>query len=156
MVGRYSRHMKSNPPPLQIGTPCPKQWETMCGDSRKRYCDHCQLHVHNLSPMSAKERERFVAASDGHACIAYELRPDGSMVTPSRWSWLLLPFQRLRVSVAALLAAFVPFLFSACATRRPFGKVAHTCDASTQPTKDSERVMLLGTPAPPPPPKTQQ
>ena len=128
----------------------------MHGDTKRRFCDHCQLHVHNLSAMSATQRERFVAASGGHACIAYELRPDGSMVTLSRWSWLRLPFERVRWSVTALLATFVPFLFSACATRRTLGKVANTCDASTQHTRDDKRVMLLGTPLPPSSPRPQQ
>src|SRR4051812_11090913 len=100
--------MKSQLPPPKIETPCPKRWETMRGDAKRRFCDHCQLHVHNLSAMSAAERERFVDASRGQACIAYELRGDGSMVTLSRWAWLLVPFQRARWAVAALVAAFVP------------------------------------------------
>src|SRR5688572_16894135 len=132
--------MKSESPPIEIGTLCPRQWDTMPGNSQRRVCDHCQLHVHNLSAMSAVEREHFIAASGRHACIAYELRSDGSMVTPSRWSWLLL-FQRTGLSVAALLAAFLPFFFSACATRRTLGRVVNTCDASVKETKDSKHVM---------------
>jgi len=128
----------------------------MRGDSKQRFCDQCQLHVHNLSAMSAAERERFIAASGGRACIAYELRSDGSMVTPSRWPWLLLPFQGLRGSVVALLAAFLPFLFSSCATRRTLGVPAPSCDASTQPSGENKIVMLLGEPAPLPAPKRHQ
>ena len=136
--------MKSEPPPLQIGKPCPRQWDDMTGDAKRRFCEHCQLHVHNLSAMSLRERDQFVLASGGGACIAYEFHPDGSLVTPSRWSWLLLPFRRVQRSVAALLAAFLPF-FSACATRRTLGKVAHSRDASTHAPSGKQRpAMLLG------------
>ena len=137
--------MKPEPPALQIGTPCPRQWDDMTGDAKRRFCEHCQLHVHNLSAMSSREREQFVSASGGHACIAYEFRPDGSMVTPSRWSWLLLPFRRVQWSVAALIAAFLPFFFSACATRRTLGKPAHSCDGSPRPASGNQlNHMLLG------------
>ncbi len=111
--------MKPAPPPLRIENPCPKSWDGMTGDDKRRFCEHCQLHVHNLSAMSAPERAQFVAdtTAKGHACITYELRPDGTMVTPTRWSWALRPLRAL----AALFAALLPFAFSACATRRTTG-----------------------------------
>ena len=143
-LARPWRHMKSSPPPFRIETPCPKRWETMRGDSKRRFCDHCQLHVHNLSAMSEKDHEHFIATCGGHACIVYEVRSDGSMVTPSRWSWLLLPFQRLRWSVAAVLAAFLPFLFSSCATRRTMGTLVHTCDAPSQHANSGKEFVLPG------------
>ena len=146
--------MKSQPP-LQIGTPCPKRWNTMQGDAKRRFCGHCQLHVHNLSAMSARERKRFIATSGGHACIAYELRPDGSMVTPSRWSRLLLPFQRLRASIAALLAAFLPFFVPACESRRVLGESSPPCGSHTKQAGDDESTMMLGTPMVSPPPKSK-
>src|SRR5436309_571232 len=96
-------------PPLRIKTPCPKRWDDMRGDGKRRFCEHCQLHVHNLSAMSAHEREQFEASSGGLLCIAYELRNDGSMVTPARWPWMRRPLERARWAVAALLATVVPF-----------------------------------------------
>src|SRR5881394_4255743 len=60
---RCHTHLKSEPPPLRIGTTCPKRWDDMSGDAKQRFCDHCQLHVHNLSAMSTGEREQFIAAS---------------------------------------------------------------------------------------------
>src|SRR4051812_23738688 len=81
--------MRYEPPPLRVGTPCPKQWEEMRGDAKRRFCDQCQLHVHNLSAMSRRERDRFVQESGGRGCIAYQLRPDGTMMTPTFWSGVL-------------------------------------------------------------------
>ncbi len=96
----------------------------MTGDAKRRFCDHCQLHVHNLSAMSRRERDRFVTESAGRACIAYQLRSDGTMVTPSYWHKALGPLQKIHFSAVAILAALLPFLFSACASRRTLGRVA--------------------------------
>ena len=89
----------------------------MSGDAKRRFCGHCQLHVHNLSEMSPGERAQFVQAPGPRACITYEIRPDGTMITASRWSWLLRPMRAL----AALIAAMLPFAFSSCTTRRTAG-----------------------------------
>lgn len=93
----------------------------MTGDDKRRFCEHCNLHVHNLSAMSAKERERLIASTGGRVCVTYKLYPDGTMLTPKRWSWLLRPLQRIRWTVAAVLATIFPFLFSACDQRRTMG-----------------------------------
>ena len=96
--------------------------------------------------MSTGERARFVAESQsqGHVCIAYELRSDGSMVTPLRWTWLRQPLQGVRWLGTTLLAVLFPFLFSACATRRMLGGSQKVqCKTGDSP----KRQMLLGTPA---------
>jgi hypothetical protein len=124
--------MKAEPPPLRIAKPCPKNWDDMSGDAKRRFCEHCQLHVHNLSAMSPVERTQFVAESGGRACITYEIRPDGTMLTPSRWNWVLRPLRAL----AALIAAMLPFSFSSCAT-------SSSCSSR----------RLAGTPMPPPAPE---
>ncbi|MEP6672211.1 MAG: hypothetical protein ABJF10_23815 [Chthoniobacter sp.] len=139
-------------PPLQVGTPCPKHWAELDGDDPRRFCGHCQLHVYNLSAMSARERERFVAESTSGACIAYELRPDGSMVTPSRWAWLFRPVYRFQFAALAFLAALLPVLFSGCATRRPLlGGAAPACNAPSQAGQTGpENQFVVGTQTPKP------
>lgn len=141
--------MKPKYPPLQIAKPCPKQWGEMTGDAKRRFCEHCDLHVHNLSAMLPRELKRFVAESGGKECIAYETRPDGSMVTASRWAGVIAPFRRVQWSIAALLAAMFPFLFSACETRRPLGKPAHACDSSARGNPGDQSNMTVGVPLPP-------
>ena len=89
----------------------------MTGDAKRRFCEHCDLHVHNLSAMKPGERAEFIDGMQGRTCITYELRADGTMITPSRWDWMLRPMR----AVAALLAALFPFVFSSCATRRTAG-----------------------------------
>ncbi|MDB6133521.1 MAG: hypothetical protein JWM59_1764 [Verrucomicrobiales bacterium] len=109
--------MKPEPvPPIPIASPCPKSWDGMDGDDKKRFCTECRLHVHNLSAMDTKERAEVLSQPADGICIAYELRPDGGMVTPSRW--FRLPFHRMGLSVAAALAAAFPMMFSACSPSR--------------------------------------
>jgi hypothetical protein len=130
--------MKPENAPIPILKPCPKAWENMAGTEKKRFCEVCQLHVHNLSAMNTKERETVMSRPGGPPCIAYELRPDGGMVTPSRWARL--PFYRAGLSAAAALAAAFPMLFSSCASsRRSTGGVP-----MPPPTEAGKNPVLLG------------
>jgi len=140
---RQGGGMKAEPPPLRIEKPCPKNWNDMTGDAKRRFCGHCQLHVHNLSAMSPGERVQFVAETRGRECITYELRKDGTMVTPSRWDWVLRPFR----AVVAILAAMMPFAFSSCATRRTAGVPPTMPDVPAQSGKKApDENRLLGDP----------
>lgn len=137
--------MKTRPTPLVIATPCPKSWNEMSGDARRRFCSHCQLHVHNLSATPAREQKRLVADAGGQACIAYELRPDGSLITHSRWRWLLRPFQRARWAVVTALATLMPFAFSACTTtRRTLGQPAPPYEAAHTKGRAQQPSMIMG------------
>jgi hypothetical protein len=109
--------MKPAPPPLLIAKPCPKSWGEMEGDAKRRFCEHCNLHVHNLSEMSAGERETFVEESGGKACIAYVLRADGTMVTTTWRTRMSAAFRRVGYAIMAVLGTCLPFLFGACAPR---------------------------------------
>jgi hypothetical protein len=89
----------------------------MHGDSRSRFCDHCELHVQNLSAMSQRDIARVLARSEHeHVCVTYTRRADGTLVT--RWGRFIEsvvgPFRR---GFAWLLAACVPIVLSACQTR---------------------------------------
>jgi hypothetical protein len=121
----------------------------MEGDTKRRFCEHCQLHVHNLSAMSPRERDHFVVESAGRACIAYQLRADGTMVTPTFWSRMLRPVQHAQFAAVTILAALLPFLFSSCASRRTLGRVAPSdhAQANGQYTETASS-MTLGVPVP--------
>lgn len=90
-------------------------WDNMQGDSKRRFCEQCQLHVHNLSAMSRRERDRFVKESGGKACISYRLDGKGNLIAPSFWRSATLPFRQPKVAAMAVLSTVMPFLFSACA-----------------------------------------
>jgi hypothetical protein len=68
--------------PLEVKSPCPKLWQEMQGNRKTRFCDQCELHVHNLSVMSPNKVEQLIARRrNERVCISYGLRPDGNMMT---------------------------------------------------------------------------
>jgi len=64
-----------------IAAPCDADWDSMIGNSRVRFCQHCNLHVTNLSEITRPEAMRLVAQSEGRLCMRFEQRGDGSVVT---------------------------------------------------------------------------
>ena len=43
----------------------------MLGNDRVRFCEHCQLSVHNLDLASRKQIRRLIANSNGRLCVSY-------------------------------------------------------------------------------------
>ncbi|HSI85902.1 MAG: hypothetical protein ACAI35_05225 [Candidatus Methylacidiphilales bacterium] len=60
---------------------CPKLWAEMSGDNRTRFCDHCNLHVHNLSEMPRQEAEVLMNPIDKRVCVTYIPDAEGNVLT---------------------------------------------------------------------------
>ncbi|MBX3119133.1 MAG: hypothetical protein KF784_08720 [Fimbriimonadaceae bacterium] len=87
---------------LNVQKPCPKEWDAMHGDDKKRFCDHCQKHVHNISAMNKEDAERLLANRTGAICVRYTQEADGRLVTTDRLSgWR--KFALLASGVAAIV-----------------------------------------------------
>ena len=56
---------------LTVPSPCEADWDSMIGNDRMRFCEHCNLDVHNLSLLTRNQAERLVARSNGRLCIRY-------------------------------------------------------------------------------------
>src|SRR5215467_10243604 len=56
---------------LRIASPCNVEWDAMIGNDRVRFCDHCQLSVHNVDLASPKQIRRLIARSEGRLCVSY-------------------------------------------------------------------------------------
>ncbi|MEP6819138.1 MAG: ankyrin repeat domain-containing protein [bacterium] len=66
---------------VTINSPCSADWNSMIGNDQVRFCEHCNLNVHNLSLMTRNQAERLVARSNGRLCIRYHHDPTGRPVT---------------------------------------------------------------------------
>ena len=120
----------------------------MRGDNRRRFCEHCKLHVQNLSAMSQRDVSRTLARREHeHVCVTYSRRADGTMVT--RWDnlidWTFGPFRR---GFAWLLAACLPMVLTACQTQSQLtGRVNPSCK-TPQPkalaAAKEDRVIVTG------------
>ena len=102
--------------PPRIEEPCPKNWADMAGDARRRYCSHCELHVHNLSEMSAPARDRLLS-SETPLCVTYVVNSAGHLVSnlPPRSFRAVL--RRLRMALMTAAAAAIPLGLSSCMYR---------------------------------------
>ena len=58
-------------PQLHITSPCSVDWDSMIGNDRVRFCEHCQLTVHNIDHASQKQIKRLVERSNGRLCVNY-------------------------------------------------------------------------------------
>ena len=66
---------------INIPAPCDADWDSMTGNDRVRFCEHCNLHVSNLSAMTRQEAMRLVARSEGRLCVRFVTRPNGHLLT---------------------------------------------------------------------------
>ena len=57
--------------PLRITSPCSVNWDSLIGNDRVRFCEHCQTAVHNLDLTSRKQVRRLIARSEGRVCVSY-------------------------------------------------------------------------------------
>lgn len=66
---------------MNIPAPCDADWDSMVGNERVRFCEHCKLHVENLSALTRQQAMRLVARSEGRLCVRFVSRPDGQVLT---------------------------------------------------------------------------
>ncbi|MCB9845044.1 MAG: hypothetical protein H6811_03530 [Phycisphaeraceae bacterium] len=67
---------------IEIASPCPMRWEDMEGDARRRMCDQCGLHVHNIEGLTREEAVELIASSAGkRVCVRLHRRTDGAVMT---------------------------------------------------------------------------
>lgn len=64
-----------------IPAPCDADWDSMIGNNRVRFCEHCKLQVTNLSGLTRQEAMRIVAQSEGRLCVRFVRRNDGSILS---------------------------------------------------------------------------
>lgn len=66
---------------VEVASPCHESWDEMAGDDKQRFCTVCRKNVYNLSAMTTREAEEFVAERSGKACIRFYRRADGTLLT---------------------------------------------------------------------------
>lgn len=67
--------------PIRIASPCEVGWDSMTGNDRVRFCEHCQLTVHNVDFITKKQLRRLIASSGDRLCVNY--RQPAAPVTPT-------------------------------------------------------------------------
>ena len=65
---------------IRIAAPCSAEWDAMSGDERTRHCGSCKQSVYNLSDLTRAEAEALVREKNGHLCVRYYQRKDGTIL----------------------------------------------------------------------------
>lgn len=65
---------------ITVASPCLVDWDQMTGDERIRFCDHCNLEVHNISELTYARAARLVARSKGRLCVRYYRDAEGTPI----------------------------------------------------------------------------
>jgi ankyrin repeat protein len=66
---------------INIPAPCDADWDSMIGNDRVRFCEHCKLDVTNLSALTRPEAMRLVERSEGRLCVRFVTRPNEHLLT---------------------------------------------------------------------------
>jgi hypothetical protein len=66
---------------IRIDSPCEMPWDQMHGDDRSRFCEQCNLRVHNLSAMTSDAAARLVGERTDRVCVAYAATARGTPIT---------------------------------------------------------------------------
>src|SRR5438094_5633910 len=66
---------------ITIPAPCDADWDAMIGNDQVRFCEHCNLHVTDLSSLTRQKAIRLVARSEGQLCVRYVQRPGGGILS---------------------------------------------------------------------------
>jgi ankyrin repeat protein len=66
---------------VTIPKPCNADWDSMIGNDKVRFCEHCNLHVNNLSAMTRTQAMRLVARSRGRLCVRFIQLPGVKVLT---------------------------------------------------------------------------
>ncbi|HKV32942.1 MAG TPA: ankyrin repeat domain-containing protein [Pyrinomonadaceae bacterium] len=73
---------RDSAPEVRIASPCNVEWDSMIGNDRVRFCEHCQLSVHNVDRASQKQIKRLVLRSKGRLCVNYRQPVPQKLPTP--------------------------------------------------------------------------
>ena len=66
---------------ITVTSPCLADWDQMTGNDQIRFCEHCNLKVHNISELSYSQAARLVARSQGRLCVRYYRDSQGAALT---------------------------------------------------------------------------
>ncbi|MBM4778642.1 MAG: hypothetical protein GQE15_13140 [Archangiaceae bacterium] len=92
---------------IKVASPCSEKWESMRGDERRRFCEKCQLHVHDLRSLSEAEATELLRGASGRVCGRVFQRADGTVMTKDCPVGVATRRRRMAMSVVAVAALFV-------------------------------------------------
>jgi len=140
---------------IPIESPCGADWRTMKPSDKKRFCESCRKHVHDLSAMTSKDARELLASPPTEGlCVRYLYDAHGEIVfrdAPLASSMLV---RAKRIAARAAAVAF-PVALAACSSamgerQEPMMMGAVACPLPPPPpipsASASAVVQVMGTP----------
>jgi len=135
---------------LTIETPCQQDWAGMKPAAmKKRFCDACKLHVHDLTAMTKREAKTVLASESTEGlCVRYLYDQHGAVVF-SDDPRLVAPSALVRAKrfVTGAMVIALPMTLTACMGARPAPRLAppapsaaHAPSAPSAPPAASARI----------------
>lgn len=108
---------------LAIASPCAMDWNTMTAEGRKRFCDACKKHVHDLSSMKEAEAVALLQKPPAEGlCVRYLYNAYGEVLF-DMVDTRIVPASRLvrarRALESGAAAAGVALSLAACGGSHP-------------------------------------
>ena len=143
------RHASGPLDRLEITSPCSADWDSMKGNDRVRFCEHCSLRVQDVSAMTPAQALALVRGSQGRLCLRLHRRADGSIVTRP----MPQPLHQIRRRVSRVAAGAFGAAFGLCAAAAAHAQTAPAAPAlaavaemnALAPAVSSGRGALFGT-----------
>src|SRR5215510_1781118 len=66
---------------IRVTAPCDADWDSMRGNDQVRFCEHCALHVSDLSALTRRNAMRLIEKSQGRLCVRYIQTATGEVLT---------------------------------------------------------------------------
>jgi ankyrin repeat protein len=124
---------------IAIAAPCDANWESMIGNDQVRFCEHCHLHVNNLSTMTRSQAMQFVARSRGRICIRLVQSPSGGPLAAR------MPEQLYRIGRRTSRLAAGAFTAALSITSAAAQSCPSIADASSCPTHQKQNLKDVQT-----------
>src|SRR5262249_29306077 len=90
-----------------VNSPCKVAWEDMAGTEQVRFCADCNKDVYDLSSMTRREAEFFVATNHGQICARLTRRRDRTVLTREEPENLNLISRRASPVAAVVVSAVI-------------------------------------------------
>lgn len=116
---------------LHIAEPCHEDWSAMSGSERRRFCQQCTTHVHNLGELPRSDARALLASTPDPMCVRYPIAAQGGLRFATRKRAPSGPLRQLRgaarltasaAAVSALLVGCVEASAFASATGAKQGR----------------------------------
>lgn len=95
---------------IKVAAPCSAEWRFMYGGDRVRFCGQCNQNVYNLSALSREQAEDLIRRKEGHLCVRYYRRRDGTIITNNCPVGLRAIKEKYNSTKATILKAVLTFL----------------------------------------------